>query len=152
MKSAPVAAPTATADKLIASASPTPLLQPETGHETATPPEPEATTPATPRPNSATDNVASAVSATGAVTDEVHSGGGCTSSSGPFVKMREHPGLATRTSVANEMRSAEFTMPPKGPLSPGRLVDAPGETVFLNSFVGPHRGGDESVPNVVRIY
>jgi hypothetical protein len=51
------------------------------------------------------------VSATGAATEVVHSGGGCTSGSGPFVRMSEHPGLGMRMSVASAIRSTEFTMP-----------------------------------------
>jgi hypothetical protein len=63
---------------------------------------------ATPRPKSTTEAVARAVSATGAATDVLHSGAGCASGSGPLVKMREHPGLVMRMSVATEMRSIEF--------------------------------------------
>jgi hypothetical protein len=110
----------------------------------------ESAVAATPRPKSPTEAAARTVSVTGAATELVHSGCGRTSGWGPLVKMREHPGFATRASIANEIRNTEFTIP-QGPLSPGPF-DTPGETVSLHSFVGPHRGSDYAVRNIIRLY
>jgi hypothetical protein len=143
----PDRAPTRIAPTPTTSPAPLPIPQNSPLQE-----EVESANAATPSPKSTTEAVAKTVSATGAATDVVHSGGGWTSGSGPFVKTREHPGLATRASVANEMRSTEFTvLLPKGRRRPAPFRRA-GEAVSLNSFVRPNRGGDEAVPQIVRIY
>jgi hypothetical protein len=59
---------------------------------------------------SAAEVAARTVSAVGAVFELVHSGAGCTSGSGAFVKMRQHAGLAIRMRVATEMRGIELAM------------------------------------------
>jgi hypothetical protein len=102
-------------DPAMTAPQPTPWLRPQ---KLSAKPEPELLllqeelAEAAPATTSASDAAIITVSTAGAATEVVHSGGGCTSGSGPLVKMREHPGLATRTSVASEMRSTVFTVPP----------------------------------------
>jgi hypothetical protein len=143
-KSAPSPAPTTTTAHTAVSQPTTPKVQKNDGMELAPQVGLElAAAFHTPKPDTANDAVAKAVSTTGAATEVVHSGAGRISVWGPLVKMREHPGLATRTSVASEMRSTEFTMPPK-PFSRPVPVAAWGETESLN-IRRPHRGCDEAV-------
>ena len=81
-------------------ASPPPAAARRPSQSTWGPAGQELAAAATPRPTRVSEAVATTLSITGATTEVVHSGGGCTSGSGPLVKIKEHPGLATRTSVA----------------------------------------------------
>lgn len=80
----------------------------------------------------ATEVAARMVSTTGAAFEAVHSGGGCTSGSGPFVKMSEQPGVVMVRSTARRVRGIEFTHASRRTVRARRLPT--GGTAFLTSI------------------